>query len=122
MKNSTIARKLFLRIAPAIFVTVVGIGLFAFVSAKREIDNVYDAQLISDASILWTLVEHELREIPPHSPKTIVNVDLDFNNAYAASKDADEFADSRMFRIWSSGKVVMFSDTSLPGSIRIACR
>ena len=64
MKNSTIARKLFLRIAPAIFVTVVGIGLFAFVSAKREISNVYDAQLISDASILWTLVEHELREIP----------------------------------------------------------
>src|SRR2546430_8020518 len=117
MKNSTIARKLFLRIAPAIFVTVVGIGLFAFVSAKREIHNVYDAQLISDASILWTLVEHELREIPPHSPKTIVNIDLDFNNAYAASKDADEYADSRMFRIWSSGKVVMFSDTSLPGSI-----
>ena len=117
MKNSTIARKLFLRIAPAIVVTVVGIGLFAFVSAKREIDNVYDAQLISDASILWTLVEHELREIPPNSPKSIVNVDLDFNNAYAASKDADEFADSRMFRIWSSGKVVMFSDTSLPGSI-----
>ena len=53
MKNGTLTRKLFLRIAPTILVTIAVIGLFAYQSAKREINNVYDAQLINDASVLW---------------------------------------------------------------------
>ena len=57
MKNGTLTRELFLRIAPTILVTIAVIGLFAYRSAKREINYVYDAQLINDASVLWALVE-----------------------------------------------------------------
>jgi two-component system, OmpR family, sensor histidine kinase QseC len=117
MKNGTLSRKLFLRIAPTILVTIAVIGLFAYRSAKREINSVYDAQLINDASVLWALVEDEFHEAGPEKPITIPNIDLDFNNQHAASKEADEYADARMFRIWKSGKDVMFSDTALPETI-----
>ena len=117
MKNGTLTRKLFLRIAPTILVTIVVIGLFAYRSAKREINNVYDAQLINDASVLWALVEDEFRQAGSDKTKQIPNIDLDFNNQHAASEEADEYADARMFRIWESGKIMMVSDTALPATI-----
>jgi two-component system, OmpR family, sensor histidine kinase QseC len=117
MKNGTLSRKLFLRIAPTILVTIAVIGLFAYRSAKREINNVYDAQLINDASVLWALVEDEFPEAGSDKIKKLPSIDLDFNNQHAASKEADEYADARMFRIWKSGKDVMFSDTALPETI-----
>ncbi|MGH7783889.1 MAG: sensor histidine kinase N-terminal domain-containing protein, partial [Candidatus Binatia bacterium] len=117
MKNGTLTRKLFLRIAPTILVTIAVIGLLAYRSAKREINYVYDAQLINDASVLWALVEDEFREAASDKTKKLPSIDLDFNNQHAASKDADVYADARMFRIWVSGKIMMFSDTALPETI-----
>ena len=117
MKNGTLSRKLFLRIAPTILVTIAVIGLFAYRSVKREINSVYDAQLINDASVLWALVEDEFREAGSDKTKKLSGIDLDFNNQNAASEEADEYADARMFRIWKSGKDVMFSDTALPETI-----
>src|SRR5258705_752451 len=117
MKNGTLTRKLFLRIAPTILVTIVVIGLFAYRSAKREINNVYDAQLINDASVLWALVEDEFHEAGSDKTKELPSIDLDFNNQHAASKEADEYAAARMFRIWVSGKIMMLSDTALPATI-----
>ena len=117
MKNGTLTRKLFLRIVPTILVTIAVIGLFAYRSAKREINNVYDAQLINDASVLWALVEDEFREAASDKSKKLPSIDLDFNNQHAASKEADEYAAARMFRIWVSGKIMMLSDTALPATI-----
>src|SRR6266550_2592678 len=117
MKNGTLTRKLFFRIVPTILVTIAVIGLFAYRSAKREINNVYDAQLINDASVLWALVEDEFHEAGSDKTKKLPSIDLDLNNQHAASKEADEYADARMFRIWKSGKNVMFSDTALPETI-----
>jgi len=57
MIRSTLTRKLFFRIAPTILITIAVIGAFAFHSATREINNIYDAQLINDANVLWTLLE-----------------------------------------------------------------
>jgi len=117
MKNGTLTRKLFFRIAPTILVTIAVIGLFAYRSAKREINYVYDAQLINDASVLWALVEDEFHEAGSDETKKLPSIDLDFNNQHAASKEADEYASARMFRIWVSGKIMMFSDTALPATI-----
>lgn len=117
MKNGTLTRKLCLRIAPAILVTIAVIGFFAYRSAKQEINSVYDAQLVNDASVLWALVGNQFREAGPDRTVQIPNIDLDINNQHAPSKEADEYADARMFRIWKSGRMVMFSDTGLPDTI-----
>ncbi len=115
--NSTLTGRLLWRIGPTVLVTIAVIGLFAYRSAKREINNVYDAQLINDASVLWTLVEDEFREAGSDEIKTFPNIDLDVNNQNAASQEADVYAEARMFRIWKSGKLAMFSDTAMPEAV-----
>ena len=61
MRSNTLTRSLFLRIAPTILITICLIGLLAFKGATREINHVYDAQLISSANMLWLVVEDEVR-------------------------------------------------------------
>lgn len=117
MKNGTLTYKLLLRIAPTILITIVIIGLLAYRSATREINYVYDAQLINDASVLWALVQNELQQTEPDKTKKTPNIDLDFNDQHPASKEADEDANARMFRIWKGGRLLMASDTGLPDTI-----
>jgi len=85
MNTSTLTRKLFLRIAPVVIVTIVVVGAFAFNSATREIDNIYDAQLINDANVLWGLLQHKLKRPIGHVPQRID--DIDFNIDPSAFND-----------------------------------
>jgi len=117
MKNGTLTRKLFFRIAPTILVTIAVIGVFAYHSATREINNVYDAQLINNANVLWILVQGEFHEAGADTPKKIEDIDLNLNNQRALNEDADDYAEARMLRIWKSGKIMMFSSTALPESV-----
>lgn len=116
MKNGTLARRLFVRIAPSILIIIAVIGFFAYRSATREINNVYDAQLINNANVLWILVQDEFREAGADVPKKIEDIDLNLNNQRALNQDADDYAEARMFRIWKSAKLMMFSSTAMPES------
>lgn len=62
MNNTTLTRKLFFRITPTILITIAAVGAFAYHSATSEIDNMYDAQLINDANVLWKLLLDEFEE------------------------------------------------------------
>lgn len=112
MKNSTLARKLFLRIAPVVAVTIIVIGVFAFNSATREIDNIYDAQLINDANVLWGLLRHRLEDPSRQSPHRIDDIDLNMDNQLALNEDADDYADAHMFRGWVDGRIAIYSSTA----------
>lgn len=117
MNRSTLSRTLFWRITPTIIVTIAVIGGFAFLSTTREIDSMYDAQLLNNANVLWSLLEDEFREEGADTPKKIQDIELDLPTTLMANDDADEYANARMFRIWRSDKVMMFADTSLPDSV-----
>ena len=117
MKPSTLSRKLFVRIAPTIIITILLIGGLAFRSADTEINQVYDAQLISNANVLWTLISDKLNEDDGKTPKKIVDIDLTVNNKQEFSDPDEDYADSRMFRVWEDGKITMYSDTALPKDI-----
>ncbi|WP_421445917.1 sensor histidine kinase [Agrobacterium tumefaciens] len=112
MKNSTLARKLYLRIVPVIAVAIVVIGVFAFNSATREIDNIYDAQLINDANVLWGLLRHRLEDPSRKGPHQIDDIDLNMDNQLALNEDADDYADAHMFRGWVDGRIVIYSSTA----------
>ena len=112
MNNNTLTRRLFLRTAPTIIITIAAIGLFAFYSATREINHVYDAQLINNANVLWRLVEDEFHEAGAELPKQFEDVEL--SGQINLNEDVDDYASARMFRIWKSGKIVMFSNTAPP--------
>jgi len=119
MNKSTLSSKLFIRIAPTIIATILLIGGLAFYSADKEINTVYDAQLISNANVLWTLISDEIKENDGDldKPKKVDDIDLSKGNQLALNESADEYADSRMFRIWKSGRNVLYSDTALPNNI-----
>ncbi|MFT4184705.1 MAG: HAMP domain-containing sensor histidine kinase [Rhizobium sp.] len=112
MNNSTLTRKLFLRIAPVVVVTIVVIGAFAFNSATREIDNIYDAQLINDANIIWGLLRRPLEREPDRAPRQIDDIDFNMDNQLAFNEDADDYADAHMFRAWDNGKIRFYSSTA----------
>ena len=117
MNGGTLSSKLFIRIAPIIVLTILLIGGLAFCSANKEINTVYDAQLISNANVLWTLISDELQEATQKGPKEIDDIDLTGTNQITFNESADDYADSRMFRVWKSNKIMIYSDTALPSSI-----
>lgn len=112
MNNSTLTRKLFLRIAPVVVVTIVVIAAFAFNSATREINNIYDAQLIDDANVIWSLLRRPLERAPDHAAKQIDDIDFNMDNQLAFNEDADDYADAHMFRAWVDGNIRFYSSTA----------
>ncbi|MGO4565985.1 sensor histidine kinase [Rhizobium sp. 2YAF20] len=112
MNTSTLTRKLFLRIAPVVIVTIVIVGAFAFNSATREIDNIYDAQLINDANVLWGLLQHKLKRPFDRVPKRIDDIDFNMDNQLAFNEDADDYADAHMFRGWVDGQILVYNSTA----------
>jgi two-component system sensor histidine kinase QseC len=112
MSSPTLTRKLFLRIAPVVVVTIVVIGAFAFNSATREIDNIYDAQLINDANVLWGLLQHALQQPTDGAPKRIDDIDFNMDNQLAFNEDADDYADAHMFRGWADGRIRVYDSTA----------
>ncbi|MGV1758681.1 HAMP domain-containing sensor histidine kinase [Rhizobium sp. P44RR-XXIV] len=112
MNNSTLTRNLFLRIAPVVVVTIVVIAAFAFNSATREINNIYDAQLIDDANVIWSLLRRPLEKTPDRAAKQIDDIDFNMDNQLAFNEDADDYADAHMFRAWVDGNIRFYSSTA----------
>ena len=109
LRTNTLTRQLFLRIAPTILIVICVIGILAFKGATRQIDHVYDAQLISSANMLWLVVEDEMNaQVGPF--RRIRKIDLTISNQKALNEFADTYVDSRMFRVWKGNKLAMISD------------
>jgi two-component system OmpR family sensor kinase/two-component system sensor histidine kinase QseC len=116
MSNSTLTGKLFLRIAPTVAVTILIVAALAFSSATREINNIYDAQLIDDTNVLWALLEHKLVN-PSEFAKRIPDIDFNMDDQLALNEDADDYADAHMFRGWNNGRIVVYSSTAFPADV-----
>ncbi len=114
MSKGTLGTNLLIRIAPTIALTIALIGGLAFLSADKEINQVYDTQLISNANVLWTLVADELQEIAAESPNKRQDIDITVGNQFPLDDSVDDYADSRMFRVWKGDHIIMYSDTAFP--------
>jgi two-component system, OmpR family, sensor histidine kinase QseC len=119
MNRWTLTWKLFFRITPTILVAIAIIGAFAFHSATREINNIYDAELINDANVLWALLERQVQKSDGQGSRQIRDIDLAMGNQLAMNEEADDYAESHMFRIWKDGAIRLFSSTALPSSIPV---
>jgi len=120
MRRQSLIRSLFYRIAPTIIATVLIIGLLAFHSATQQINKVYDAQLVNNANLVWGLVELELRDTGPRAFRRLHRIDLSINSQPALTKSIDEYAESRMFRVWRGTTLAMNSEEALPPEIPAA--
>ncbi len=113
MRNQSLTRTLFSRVAPTILITIILIGMMAFKSATRQIESAYDAQLISSANMMWLAVEEELQNTEISGFRRIRKIDFSFNDTSKVSSIASEYVDDRMFRVWKSRRLIMLSDGAL---------
>lgn len=117
MSGTTLTLKLFLRIAPVVVVTIAVIGLLAFKSARHEIDNIYDAQLINEANVFWGLVQRPLERPPGAAPRRIDDIDFTMDNQLSFNQDADDYADAHMVRAWKDGVIRLYSANAFPADV-----
>lgn len=115
----TLSQRLFFRILPTLMIVIIIIGLLAHRSATREINNIYDAELINDANTLWVLLRHPLEK--PHNRPTVQVPDLDFNmeNQLALNEDADDYADAHSFRVWKGRELAFVSSNAFSKDVGI---
>ncbi len=103
--------ELFGRVGVLFLIMVLVVGLLAFFTAQRRINEVYDAELIVGANVLRALVTDEINEAPSGAVPPQLSID---DSAILSPEDReafDNYANWRMFRIWVGPKLVLSSDT-----------
>ncbi|SIQ58507.1 two-component system, OmpR family, sensor histidine kinase QseC [Rhizobium sp. RU35A] len=114
----TLSQRLFFRILPTLMAAIVIIGVLAHHSATREINNIYDAELINDANTLWVLLRHPLERGPRHGTVQVPDLDFNMENQLALNEDADDYADAHLFRVWKEGTLAFVSSNAFPASVK----
>lgn len=102
---------LFGRMSLLLVLLVLSVGAVAFFVAERQVNEIYDGQLITAANVLRALMSQELRELPHDRGEEQLAVD---DSALLSPEDRrafDDYAEWRMFRIWRQGLVLLRSDT-----------
>lgn len=112
MKQPTLTWSLFIRVAPTILVALIVIGVFAFRGALREINHIYDAQLINDANVLWNLLQKSLEKRDFNEARPFKDLDFAMGDQLALNEDVDDYADAHMFRVWKSDSIAIYSTTA----------
>ncbi|EJJ26971.1 sensor histidine kinase [Rhizobium sp. CF142] len=114
----TLSQRLFLRILPTLIITIAIVGIFAYRSATREIDNIYDAQLINDANVLWSLMKHPLTRLTARPTVQVPDLDFNMDNQLALNEDADDYADAHSFRAWKGPALAFASSNAFPDEVK----
>ena len=113
----TLSQRLFWRILPTLMATILIVGALAYRSATREIENIYDAELINDANTLWILLKGHLERNSFPVPVDVPDIDFSMGNQLALNQDADDYADAHAFRSWKAGALAMVSSNAFPASV-----
>ena len=96
-----------------IILCIILIAILGFISARHEINDVYNSQLITSANVLWYLSREELDK------KNEERKDIDINDSKLSAEDKDafnEYAERRLFRLWKNDKMFIYSENSIPES------
>lgn len=113
-KPLSLTFRLFLCIAALNLVTMIVIGLLALRSITLNINEDYDAQLITEASILWEILEEDSKNGAMQA-FNVITFDLEKSTPLMEHADIDSMMDYgqwRAFRVWQRNKVVMNSDNA----------
>jgi signal transduction histidine kinase len=112
-----LSQQVFLRILPTMIITIAIIGALAYRSTIKEINNIYDAELINDANVLWSLLRRPLNRAPSDHLTVVPDLDFNMDNQLALNDDADDFADAHMFRTWRADSLRIVSSNSFPETV-----
>ena len=113
-KPMSLTLRLFLCVAALNILTMVVIGLLALRSMKINIGEVADAQLITEASTLWEILEEDSKDgkIDAFRPD---GFDMEKSGEFMEREDQDsmlDYAQYRAFLVWKDAHIVMHSDNT----------
>lgn len=100
MKNYSLRNRLITWITIPIIITILAVLVFSYVSARHEIEEVYDAQLVHSAKVLLQLTQHEIVE------------DEEFDLGVESVDLQHRYERNLGFRIWAKDKLVTQSAAS----------
>ncbi len=108
MKQRSLKTQLLICVAVPVTMLILLVSAVAYVSAKNEINEVYDSQMITAANVLWLMNRDESHEDRPEVRMSSKIIDLDKMDQKALS----EYAKWRSFRFWRNGKLMVTSDNA----------
>lgn len=108
---SSLLAALFGRIGALMVAIILAIGVMAYISAQRRIDEIYDGQLIIGANVLRALMAEELHPPRPAPGAPALEVDDAPLLSGEDRRAFDNYAEWRMFRVWRGGQLALRSDT-----------
>ncbi len=107
MSKPSLFWRLFVWLALLIVTTSIIMGAFGLRSARNKITENYDAQLITEANVLWQVTREDIHD------KEFREYDID-GQAVRMKKEQkqafEKYIQWRAFRIWKGGKLVIESD------------
>jgi signal transduction histidine kinase len=106
--SSSLLTALFGRMVLLFLLIIAIVGGLAFFTARAQIDETYDGQLIISANVLRALMAEEVKEAQGPG-----QLEID-DSALQSPEDReafDSYAQWRMFRIWRGRQMILGSDT-----------
>ncbi len=111
MKTHSLRAQLLKKLILPIVLAMVAIAGAGYYSAREEIGEVYDSELITAANVLW-LLNRDYKVDHPTIQMGTQSIDLDDMDPSAL----DEYAQWRSFRVIKNGKILIESDNARPAS------
>jgi two-component system sensor histidine kinase QseC len=113
-KPLSLTFRLFLCVSALNLMTMLVIGLLSLRSIHINVSEDYDAQLITEASILWEVLEENSKNGALEAIKA-ETFDVEHSTALMEHEEQDsmmDYAQWRAFRVWKGDKILMDSDST----------
>ena len=113
-KPMSLTWRLFLCVSGLNILTMIVVGILGLHSANINISEDYDAQLITEAGILWEILEEDSKDARM-SAFAIESFDAEKTAKLLENFEKDsmlDYAQWRAFRVWHKGQLVMHSDNT----------
>jgi two-component system sensor histidine kinase QseC len=110
LRQPSLTRRLLIGVGAPLLLLLIAIAVIGYKCARFEIDEVYDAQLVTAASFL-RYYGGDMRH-PPHQGIDVSAPNLD-RRSYAGLA---EYTRWRRFRVWRNGQLVLASENGVAGA------
>ena len=113
MRTNSLRAQLLKQLMLPIVLATLAIAGSGYFSAREEIGEIYDSELITAANVLWLLNRDYAQDDQPTIAMKTQSIDLDNIDPDAM----DEYAQWRSFRVFKHGKIIIESDNARPENI-----
>ena len=103
---NSVRSRLLITLSGVFLAAWVVVGIFAYIEATHEVEELFDAELVQSAKLLYTLLESELRE------------DEELHSLKKSHREMHEYESAIAFQVWKGDQLVARSQFAPESRIR----